>query len=120
MRRSRKVVGPLCAGGKPSTGAVAPSTVTVEKPETGEETDVAPDRLWNVIVWNDPINLMSYVTFVLQKLFGYSMERATRLMLEVHNEGRSVVATVEREKAEYYVTRLHQYGLQATLEKLTG
>jgi ATP-dependent Clp protease adaptor protein ClpS len=57
------------------------------------------------------------VTFVFQKLFGYSIELATQLMLQVHNEGRSIVASVEREKAEYYVSRLHQYGLQATLEK---
>lgn len=77
------------------------------------------DREWNVVVWNDPINLMSYVTYVLQKLFGYSLEHATKLMLEVHHHGRSIVATVEREKAEYYVTRLHQYGLQATLEQPT-
>ena len=88
--------------------------------ETGESTEASPDRLWNVIVWNDPINLMSYVTHVLQKLFGYSLEAATRLMLQVHHEGRSIVATVEREKAEYFVSRLHRFGLQATLEKQTG
>ena len=104
-----------------SHGAFAGTTPgTVELPEVDQDTSVAPDRLWNVIVWNDPINLMSYVTFVFQKLFGYSLDLATKLMLEVHNEGRSVVATVEREKAEYFVTRLHQYGLQASLEKVTG
>jgi len=92
---------------------------TVEKPDTSADTETAADRLWNVVVWNDPINLMSYVAFVFQKLFGYSLQVATRLMLQVHVEGRSIVATVEREKAEYYVTRLHQYGLQATLEKQT-
>ena len=79
--------------------------------------DPSRDRAWNVIVWNDPINLMSYVTFVLQRLFGYSLEVATRLMLEVHNEGRSIVATMERERAEHAVSRLHGFGLQATLEK---
>lgn len=63
---------------------------------------------------------MSYVTYVLQRLFGYSLQRATTLMLEVHNEGKSIVATVEREKGEYYVGRLHTYGLQATLEKQDG
>jgi len=93
---------------------------TLEKPEVVESTETAPDRLWNVIVWNDPINLMSYVTFVFQKLFGYSLKVATRLMLEVHQEGRSIVATVEREKAEYYVGRLHGYGLQSTMEKQVG
>jgi ATP-dependent Clp protease adaptor protein ClpS len=96
----------------------APSTI--EKPATFADTETSEDRLWNVIVWNDPINLMSYVTFVFQKLFGYSLQVATRLMLQVHHEGRSIVATVEREKAEHHVTRLHQYGLQATLEKQTG
>lgn len=99
---------------------LATHTSTREQPAVESETRTSPDRLWNVIVWNDPINLMSYVTYVFQKLFGYSLEVATRLMLEVHNEGRSLVATVEREKGEYYVGRLHQYGLQATLEKQGG
>jgi len=95
---------------------------TIEKLDLDldRETRVETDRLWNVIVWNDPINLMSYVTFVLQKLFGYSAQLATKLMLQVHNEGRSIVATVEKETAELHVTRLHRYGLQATLEKQTG
>ncbi|HZN58349.1 MAG TPA: ATP-dependent Clp protease adapter ClpS [Planctomycetota bacterium] len=95
-------------------------TRTIEQPEVIEEVDTSADRLWNVIVWNDPINLMSYVAFVFQKLFGYSIELATKLMLEVHHEGRSIVASVEREKAEYYVGRLHGYGLQATMERSTG
>ncbi len=93
---------------------------TVEKPEVHEDAETSPDRLWNVIVWNDPINLMSYVTFVFQKLFGFSLQVATKHMLEVHHQGRSLVATVEREKAEYYVGRLHQYGLQATMERQEG
>jgi ATP-dependent Clp protease adaptor protein ClpS len=63
---------------------------------------------------------MSYVTFVFQKLFGYSLAVATKLMLEVHHQGRSIVATVEREKAEHYVSRLHGFGLQATLERQQG
>ena len=92
----------------------------LEDPTVDEETSTSPGRLWHVIVWNDPINLMSYVAFVLQKLFGYSVEVATRLMLEVHQQGKSIVATVEREKAEYYVARLHQFGLQATLERQSG
>ncbi|HVR73387.1 MAG TPA: ATP-dependent Clp protease adapter ClpS [Planctomycetota bacterium] len=94
--------------------------LTVEQPETVEETRTSSDRLWNVIVWNDPVNLMTYVTYVFQKLFGYSLEVATRLMLEVHHEGRSIVATAEREAAESHVLRLHQYGLQATLAKESG
>ncbi|HEX2235698.1 MAG TPA: ATP-dependent Clp protease adapter ClpS [Actinomycetota bacterium] len=79
--------------------------------------DLAADRPWLVIVWNDPINLMSYVTWVLQKLFGYSRPKATKLMLQVHNEGRSVVASGPREKAELDCFRLHAHGLWATIAR---
>jgi ATP-dependent Clp protease adaptor protein ClpS len=72
---------------------------------------------WNVLVWNDPITLMSYVVLVLRRLFGYDQETATKLMLQVHNEGRAVVATQPREQAEISVTRLHAFGLQATLTR---
>lgn len=82
-----------------------------------EDTTVAPDNPWVVIVWNDPINLMSYVTFVLQKLFGYSLEKATELMLDVHEKGRAVVSAGAREKAEIDVFRLHEHGLWATMEQ---
>jgi len=89
--------------------------IEVLEPDTDTETSI--DRPWNVVVWNDPITLMSYVVYVFQKLFGFTREKATRLMLEVHHQGRSVVATVDREKGEYYVSRLHGFGLQATLEQ---
>lgn len=82
-----------------------------------EETTIDPDRPWVVIVWNDPINLMSYVTHVLQKLFGYSREKAEQLMLEVHNDGKSVVSNGPREKAELDVFRLHEHGLWATMQQ---
>ncbi len=75
------------------------------------------DNPWIVLVWNDPVNLMSYVTFVLQKLFGYSLEKATDLMLDVHNEGKAVVANGTREQAEMHVFHLHEHGLWATLQK---
>ncbi len=88
--------------------------VEVERPETGETEQT--DRPWIVIVWNDPINLMSYVVFVFQKIFGYSREKATTLMLEVHNVGKSVVANGTRERCEFYVSQLHGYGLWATLQ----
>jgi ATP-dependent Clp protease adaptor protein ClpS len=91
------------------------SQVEVERP-TGEGDPVS-DRPWIVIVWNDPINLMSYVTFVFQKLFGYSREKATKLMLQVHNEGKAVVSGGEREKAEHDVARLHAHGLWATMRQ---
>ena len=86
----------------------------VKEPEI-EDVPVA-DRPWIVIVWNDPINLMSYVTFVFQKLFGYSLEKATKLMLDVHEKGRAVVSSGPREKAELDVFRLHEHGLWATME----
>lgn len=92
---------------------VAP--VQVREP-VGDQ-DVSPDRPWLVIVWNDPINLMSYVTYVLQKLFGYSHSKATRLMLQVHHDGRAVVSSGTRERAELDVFRLHEHGLWATMEQ---
>ncbi len=92
-----------------------PGDVAVlEAPATDDVT--AADRPWIVLVWNDPIKLMSYVTFVLQKLFGYSVEKATEVMLDVHNKGRAVVASDTRERAEMHVFRLHEHGLWATLE----
>jgi ATP-dependent Clp protease adaptor protein ClpS len=93
--------------------AVAP--VEVEVPEGKDE--VRPDRPWLVIVWNDPINLMSYVTYVFQKLFGYNHDKATKLMLDVHHKGRAVVSSGPRERAELDVFRLHEHGLWATMEE---
>lgn len=92
-----------------------PSTET----DTGTEveTRLHPERMWQVIVWDDPINLMSYVTYVLQRLFGYTLEKATQLMLKVHHEGKCIVATVERERGEVIVGKLHAFGLQATLSR---
>ena len=84
-------------------------------PEGGEE--ISPDQPWIVIVWNDPVNLMSYVTYVLQKLFGYNRTKATKLMLDVHNKGRAAVSSGPRERAEMDVLRLHEHGLWATLER---
>ena len=89
--------------------------VRVERP-VGEEDDLH-DRSWIVIVWNDPINLMTYVTYVFRKLFGYSQARAEQLMLQVHHEGKAVVSSGTREKAEYDVERLQAHGLWATLRQ---
>ena len=77
---------------------------------------VEPDVPWVVIVWNDPINLMSYVTWVFQKLFGYSKQKATSLMMDVHEKGRAVVSSGSREKCELDVFRLHEHGLWATMQ----
>jgi len=94
-----------------------PTTAPVEikEPETTEVTDIL--RPWKVIVWNDPINLMSYVAFVFQKLFGYSKQKAHKLMMDVHTKGKAVVSSGPREKAELDVFRLHEHGLWATMEQ---
>ena len=91
------------------------SDTQVAEPEVREtpKTDVP----WIVLVWNDPINLMSYVSFVFQKLFGYSKEKADLLMLDVHEKGRAVVSSGSREYAEIDVFRLHEHGLWATMQK---
>ena len=97
---------------------VAVGTVTPERVVEPEQDDLtASDRLWVTIVWNDPVNLMSYVTYVFQKLFGYSLEKATKLMLQVHEEGKAIVSGGTREKAEHDVARLHAHGLWATLRQ---
>ncbi len=90
-------------------------TETVVEKKTKGKTE--PDRPWNVVVHNDPVNLMSYVTMVFQKIFGYSRQRAEKHMLEVHYQGRSIVWSGNREPAEHYVRQLHGYLLLATLEK---
>ena len=107
---------PRCDNQRVSAETItAPNPVETEEP-TAEEV-VEPDVPWVVIVWNDPINLMSYVTWVFQKLFGYSQARATKLMLDVHHKGRAAVSHGTREKAEFDVARLHAHGLWATMQK---
>ncbi|HEY7440063.1 MAG TPA: ATP-dependent Clp protease adapter ClpS [Acidimicrobiia bacterium] len=85
--------------------------------EEVDKTATTPDTPWIVIVWNDPVNLMSYVVYVFQTVFGYTREKATKLMLEVHHDGKSVVSDGTREKAEADVARLHAYGLWATMQR---
>jgi ATP-dependent Clp protease adaptor protein ClpS len=92
------------------------STAPVEVDRPSGQDVARTDRPWLVIVWNDPINLMSYVTYVFQKLFGYSREKATGLMLQVHHQGKAVVSSGAREKAEFDTFRLHAHGLWATME----
>jgi ATP-dependent Clp protease adaptor protein ClpS len=98
-----------------STTIEAPAEVELDEPAGADE--IERDKPWIVIVWNDPINLMSYVTFVLRKLFGFSETEATKLMLQVHNEGKAVVSSGEKEQAEFDVARLHAHGLWATLRQ---
>ncbi len=97
------------------TGVSAPMPVEIEQPETDDVTQVA--RPWVTIVWNDPVNLMSYVTYVFQTYFRYPKKKAEKLMLEVHNDGRSVVSTGSREEMERDVQAMHEYGLWATMQK---
>jgi ATP-dependent Clp protease adaptor protein ClpS len=99
-----------------AVSAARTRTAPVEVDRPADEDVVVPSRPWLVIVWNDPINLMSYVTFVFQKLFGYSLEKATKLMLDVHHKGKAVVSSGTREKAEFDTYRLHAHGLWATMQ----
>jgi ATP-dependent Clp protease adaptor protein ClpS len=94
---------------------VSAAPVEVKLPETDD--DSVADRPWIVIVWNDPINLMSYVVLVFQKLFGYSREKAEKLMLDVHHKGKAVVSSGARERMEHDASQLHAYGLWATVDR---
>ena len=93
----------------------APMPVELDEPEVEDLTFL--EQPWVTVVWNDPVNLMSYVTFVFQNYFGYPRKKAEKLMLEVHNDGKSVVANGSREEMERDVQAMHEYGLWATLER---
>lgn len=99
---------------------LAPAEVEPVVDDPAGEDDVRPDTPWVVVVWDDPVNLMSYVVMVFQKVFGYSREKATELMLDVHKKGKAAVSEGTREKVEVDVARLHSYGLWATMEKAGG
>jgi ATP-dependent Clp protease adaptor protein ClpS len=94
-----------------------PVVTPIRSPESATDTSLDLDRPWVVLVWNDPINLMSYVTMVFQKVFGFSKAKAHSLMLDVHEKGRATVFSGPREKAEMYVFRLHEHGLWATMQQ---
>ena len=91
--------------------SVAPAQV--QRPDTDQDADL--DRPWVTIVWNDPVNLMSYVTYVFQTVFGYAKPKAEKLMLDVHHKGRAVVSSGAREAMERDAETLHGYGLWATI-----
>ena len=97
--------------------SVAPVETT--RPEEDVETGsvVVPDKPWVTIVWNDPVNLMSYVAYVFRNYFGYTEEKANELMLAVHHEGKAVVSSGSREQMERHVQAMHEYGLWATLQR---
>jgi ATP-dependent Clp protease adaptor protein ClpS len=84
---------------------------------TGLREETVLDQPWITLVWNDPVNLMSYVSYVFRTYFGFSREEADRRMLQVHNDGRAVVATGSREEMERHVEAMHDFGLWATLQK---
>src|ERR1700676_535419 len=109
---SEPIAGLAAIAESPTRGALADPTVE-KKTETEEELDLP----WQVIVHNDPVNLMTYVTMVFQRVFGYPREKAERHMLEVHQKGRSILWSGVRETAELYVQQLHGYLLLATLER---
>ena len=91
--------------------------LTVELPDLDVQESVSLERPWITLVWDDPVNLMSYVAYVFRSYFGVTPEHAERLMLQVHNNGRAVVATGNRESMERHVEAMHGYGLWATLAK---
>ena len=98
-------------------GKLKPQPVVSDETAAEISAIFAVDRPWVVIVWDDPVNLMTYVTYVLMELFGYNKEKAHELMMKVHTEGKAVVSTGSREEMEHDVARLHEYGLWATLQR---
>ncbi|WP_188547050.1 ATP-dependent Clp protease adapter ClpS [Rhodococcoides trifolii] len=97
-----------------STATAVPEASPTQSAAVKE--DVAEDKPWVTIVWDDPVNLMHYVTYIFQKLFGYSKPKATELMMQVHSEGKAVVSSGARDKMELDVQRLHAAGLWATMQ----
>ncbi|GAB2850064.1 ATP-dependent Clp protease adapter ClpS [Actinocorallia aurea] len=93
------------------------STAPAEMQKSDADEDVRPDLPWLTIVWNDPVNLMSYVTYVFQTVFGYAREKSEKLMMDVHHKGRAVVDSGTREEMERNVEVLHSYGLWATVKR---
>ena len=118
----RWLVVPDVAGSSPvihpmfSASSPVLSSTDLERGTT-TESRTSPDLPWQTVVWNDPVNLMSYVTHVFRSYFGYSKPEAERLMLQVHNDGRAIVATGPREEMERHTEAMHEYGLWATFQK---
>ncbi|TRW44923.1 ATP-dependent Clp protease adapter ClpS [Georgenia yuyongxinii] len=93
------------------------STAPAEQEATAQAPQAVPEKAWHTVVWDDPVNLMSYVTYVFETYFGYDEPTAARLMMKVHTQGRAVVSHGPREKMEVDVQAMHSYGLWATLEQ---
>ena len=94
-----------------------PGTIELPTPDVETDPKKVREQDYTVIVWDDPVNLQTYVVYVFMELFGYSKARATELMLQVHNDGKAIVSTGSREEMEHDVARLHEYGLWATLQR---
>ncbi len=101
---------------EPSTIGPSAGSSVLERPDVDQS--VTPDRPWTTVVWNDPVNLMTYVARVFRRYFGFSRDEAERRMLLVHTEGRAVVASGPREEMERHTEAMHEYGLWATVEKV--
>ena len=112
----RWLVVPDVAGSSPVGRPIFNSTPSADA-DLDTEIVVAPDVPWITLVWNDPVNLMSYVTYVFRSYFGFPKEEAERLMLQVHENGRAVVATGPREEMERHTEAMHEFGLWATVAK---
>jgi ATP-dependent Clp protease adaptor protein ClpS len=102
---------------RPKVVDVAGPLAPERTPDTAVDEEHDLDRPWVTIVWNDPVNLMTYVTFVLQELFGYDEPTATKLMLQVHHDGKAIVSSGPRERMEHDTSRLHAYGLWASYQR---
>ena len=99
---------------------MSPAAAPLATPETDTQTMTEPDLPWLCIVWDDPVNLMSYVTYVFETVLGYGRARATELMMKVHTEGKAVVSSGERDKVEVDVKKLQTAGLWATMQRSEG
>ncbi|MDT2010354.1 ATP-dependent Clp protease adapter ClpS [Rhodococcus opacus] len=106
-----------CSTTAPLVDAVPASPQVTPAEAEVAEVDEANDRPWVTVVWDDPVNLMHYVTYIFQKLFGYSKAKATELMMQVHSEGKAVVSSGSRDKVENDVRKLHAAGLWATMQR---
>ena len=115
LGRMHPVTTPLAAVRRASPLMAMPAAVPVESTDT--DLDGGLDKPWLTVVWDDPVNLMSYVTFVFQRVFGYSRQQAHDLMLKVHNDGRAVVSSGSRDKVENDVRKLQEAGLWATMQR---
>ena len=111
------LVVPVAAGSSPVIHPMLSVSDTETSRDTTTEARVSPDVPWQTVVWNDPVNLMSYVTHVFRSYFGYSKPEAQRLMLQVHQDGRAIVATGPREEMERHTEAMHEYGLWATVDR---